>query len=96
MTDNIKCTFKKPGQLCGYMKVKTNGDIDEICSLSAGKCDYQGFEQPLNSDPSEIFTQVIEFAIETDEPKAFLRCWSEGDWESIKDEWPEFKGWRGE
>ena len=27
--------------------------------------------------------------IETDEPATFLRTWREGDWETLRNEWPE-------
>ena len=45
---------------------------------------------------AELFIEVIEFAIKTDYPKEFLTCWLEGDFESIKNEWSEFKGYLGE
>ncbi|WP_339118912.1 hypothetical protein [Halomonas sp. BMC6] len=32
---------------------------------------------------------AIQFALETDEGLAFLRCWNEGDFDAIRDEWPE-------
>lgn len=32
---------------------------------------------------------AIQFALETDEGLAFLRCWNEGDFSSIREEWPE-------
>ena len=34
---------------------------------------------------------AIEFALDfnTDDPMSFLRCWFEGDFESIRKEWPE-------
>jgi hypothetical protein len=31
---------------------------------------------------------AIEYAVFTDEPQAFLKCWLEGDWEAIRKEWP--------
>lgn len=36
------------------------------------------------------FNAAIDFAILDDEPQAFLSSWRDGDWEGIKDEWPEF------
>lgn len=96
MSDKIICTFSTPGQLCGKMLVNVNGVKKHYCSLPSGECPHQGYEQTLiqpEPDNSEIFTEVIEFAIETDSSKEFLQCWLEGDWESIKNEWPEFKGY---
>lgn len=36
------------------------------------------------------FNAAIDFAIEDTEPRAFLTAWREGDWETIRKEWPEF------
>ena len=48
MSDQIiKCMFSAPGQLCCKMKVKTSDYDGERCSLPAGQCAHQGFEQPL-------------------------------------------------
>lgn len=33
--------------------------------------------------------EAIQFALENDEGLAFLRCWNEGDFQAIRDEWPE-------
>ncbi len=32
---------------------------------------------------------AIQFALETDDGLAFLRCWNEGNFEAIRREWPE-------
>lgn len=32
---------------------------------------------------------AIQFALETDDGMAFLSCWNEGDFDSIREEWPE-------
>lgn len=32
---------------------------------------------------------AIQFALETDDGLAFLRCWNEGNFEAIRQEWPE-------
>tara|TARA_B100000929_G_scaffold282661_1_gene262869 strand:+ start:844 stop:1059 length:216 start_codon:yes stop_codon:yes gene_type:complete len=32
---------------------------------------------------------AIQFALETDEGLVFLRCWQQGDFDAIRDEWPE-------
>jgi hypothetical protein len=32
---------------------------------------------------------AIAFALEDDDGEAFLRCWSEGDFDAIRKEWPE-------
>lgn len=81
-------TYSDPVCITNYPKVA------EAALTAYGK-HYLQEEQENKPDQTEIFTQVIEFAIETDEPKEFLRCWLEGDWQAIKDEWPEFKGYLG-
>lgn len=32
---------------------------------------------------------AIQFALETDEGMEFLRCWNQGDFDAIREEWPE-------
>lgn len=32
---------------------------------------------------------AIQFALETDEGMTFLRCWNQGDFGAIREEWPE-------
>lgn len=32
---------------------------------------------------------AIQFALETDDGLAFLRCWNEGNFEAVRREWPE-------
>ena len=32
---------------------------------------------------------AIQFALETDDGLAFLRCWNEGNFDTIRREWPE-------
>lgn len=32
---------------------------------------------------------AIQFALNTDEGLAFLRCWNEGNFDAIRREWPE-------
>ena len=39
----------------------------------------------------KVMVNVITFAAGCDESVAFLRTWIEGDFETIKREWPEFK-----
>lgn len=36
------------------------------------------------------FNSAIDFAIETDDPRSFLIAWREGDWDALREEWPEF------
>ena len=35
------------------------------------------------------YNEIIEFVLQNDDTD-ILRCWNEGDWEAIHDEWPEF------
>ncbi len=39
------------------------------------------------------FNAAINYALDpsTNEGLLFLRCWREGDWTSIEEEWPRFK-----
>ncbi|MGB0219762.1 MAG: hypothetical protein ACPGJF_10555 [Sinimarinibacterium flocculans] len=39
------------------------------------------------------YNAVIDYAIETDDPAAFLRTWREGDVETLTNEWPDFKAY---
>ena len=32
---------------------------------------------------------AIQFALETDEGLDFLRCWNEGEFDTLREEWPE-------
>ncbi|MDD0981332.1 Lar family restriction alleviation protein [Pseudomonas shahriarae] len=41
---------------------------------------------PLENDAA---VEAIQFALNNDEGLAFLRCWNEGDFQAIRDEWPE-------
>jgi len=41
------------------------------------------------TDRMDASTAAILFALEDDEPMAFLRCWSHGDFSSIRREWPD-------
>ena len=41
---------------------------------------------PLENDAA---VEAIQFALANDEGLAFLRCWNEGDFQAIRDEWPE-------
>lgn len=37
----------------------------------------------------EIFRAAIDFAINTDEPEKFLRRWQHGDFDVLREHWPE-------
>jgi hypothetical protein len=37
------------------------------------------------------FNSAINFAITTDDPKAFLITWREGAWDTLREEWPDFE-----
>lgn len=41
---------------------------------------------PLENDAA---VAAIQFTLEIDEGLAFLRCWTEGDFDAIREEWPE-------
>jgi hypothetical protein len=42
-----------------------------------------------NMQTQNAAVAAIQFALETDEGLAFLRCWNEGNFEAIRREWPE-------
>ena len=39
----------------------------------------------------KAFNDAINFAIADSEPRAFLTAWREGDWDTLKKEWPKFQ-----
>lgn len=51
--------------------------------------------EELEGKNKEILN-TIQYSLECDCPIEFLQCWVEGDFESIRREWPEFKGYAGE
>ena len=58
----------------------------EITDLMTAACDRIEELESLNNDAS---VAAIQFALETDDGLAFLRCWNEGDFDSIRKEWSE-------
>ena len=42
------------------------------------------------------YNAVIDYAIEADDPAAFLRTWRDGDTETLANEWPDFKAYNDE
>ena len=47
---------------------------------------------------NQSLLEVMEFVLspKCEEPMVFLSLWYEGDFEPIKEEWPDFKGYVGE
>lgn len=43
----------------------------------------------VNMHENDAAVAAIQFALETDEGLAFLRCWNEGDFDAIRLEWPD-------
>ena len=43
-------------------------------------------DEYLDIDPASA---AIAFALQTEEPMEFLRCWNEGDFEAVRREWPD-------
>jgi len=43
------------------------------------------------SETLQAFNDAIDFAIQCDEPALFLITWREGDWITLRNEWPDFK-----
>lgn len=56
-------------------------------------CDAKTMETALADalDPANPAVELIKFIVESriDEPEALMHCWSEGDFDSIRCEWPE-------
>lgn len=48
------------------------------------------------AEQNMILLTVLNFLLTADEPIEFLRCWMEGDFETVKEEWPEFNGYTGD
>lgn len=42
-----------------------------------------------NNDSNDAALAAIEFTLTSDGGIEFLRCWNEGNFQAIRDEWPE-------
>lgn len=52
----------------------------DAAELALGRDENEASDAPI---------AAIAFALETDEGMEFLRCWNQGDFDSIRREWPE-------
>ena len=48
--------------------------------------DRQWLQNQL-SQTEQCFTAALDYALEDDDPEAFLRCWAEGNFDAIRAEW---------
>lgn len=71
--DPTLITFSKAGET----------DVDQRCEAALK------FAPELNEFGSDAAVAAIAFALKDMEGMAFLRCWSEGDFDAIREEWPE-------
>lgn len=56
--------------------------------VAATRCyGAQGASEPQGGTDAAV--AAIQFALRDDEGMAFLRCWSQGDFDSIRHEWPD-------
>lgn len=55
-------------------------------SLACGHCLAEAESRLSKPSPAVV---AIEFSLATDDGDAFLRLWLEGDWETIRKEWPD-------
>lgn len=59
---------------------------DFICELETNLPSDDSDVKVSKPDPASA---AIQFALTTEEPMSFLRCWNEGNFAAIRDEWPE-------
>lgn len=60
-----------------------------IAALEAVEADYAALVRSNSDHGNHAAVAAIEFALKTEEGLQFLRCWNEGNFEAIRDEWPE-------
>ena len=66
------------------------GDLVHILNLDGESLQiYKLCDSSGGVEDNTASVAAIQFALETDEGLEFLRCWNEGDFESIRKEWPE-------
>jgi len=71
--DPTLITFSKAGET----------DVDQRCEAALK------IAPELNEFGSDAAVAAIAFALKDMEGMAFLRCWNEGDFDAIREEWPE-------
>jgi hypothetical protein len=59
-------------------------------ALSAATAEIERLKEDRLHHPYEDWRKAINFAIETDEPQAFLKCWNHGEWDVLDRDWPEW------
>ena len=59
------------------------------CHAVQPSCLAQLLNKRKDMQTQNAAVAAIQFALETDDGMAFLRCWNEGNFEAIRREWPE-------
>ncbi|MEB0222106.1 hypothetical protein [Pseudomonas sp. AB12(2023)] len=60
-----------------------------IAALQGVEADYAALVRANSDHGNYAAVAAIQFALETEDGLQFLRCWNEGNFEAIRDEWPE-------
>ncbi|CAD0264212.1 hypothetical protein DENIT_20099 [Pseudomonas veronii] len=69
-----------PGQRASITVIAEKGAVPDLSFLQE-----PGFSIMAN----DAAVAAIQFALQGDEGMSFLRCWNEGDFDAIREEWPE-------
>lgn len=70
--------------------ISGNGmSAEGIAALEDVEAEYASMVRANNDHGNHAAVAAIEFALKTEDGLQFLRCWNEGNFEAIRDEWPE-------
>jgi len=67
-----------------WFDIKVKAQYDHIQELEATVREYEKSEECWNALLSYVLGQGY-----TEEPLQFLRCWNEGDFDALREEWPD-------
>lgn len=60
-----------------------------IAAREAVEAEYAAMVRSNNDHGNHASVAATDFALKTEDGLGFLRCWNEGNFEAIHDEWPE-------
>lgn len=60
-----------------------------IAALEGVEAEYAAMVRANSDHGNHASVAAIDFALKTEDGLGFLRCWNEGNFEAIRDEWPE-------
>ncbi|WP_421526870.1 hypothetical protein [Pseudomonas brenneri] len=60
-----------------------------VAALQAVEDAHAALVRANTDHGTDAAVAAIQFALETEEGLQFLRCWNDGDFDAIRDEWPE-------